>query len=66
MKKNKFIFFLIFVVTMHSCSNKKDLESLQNESSEKKMKVHFYFRVILMSFIQLNHKLMILKVKLLY
>lgn len=36
MKKIKFIFFLIFIITMYSCSNKKNSESLQNESSKKK------------------------------
>lgn len=35
MKKTKFIFFLIFIITMFSCSNKKNSESLQNESSKK-------------------------------
>ena len=36
MKKTKFIFFLIFIFTMYSCSNKKDSIPSQNEILDKK------------------------------
>ncbi len=36
MKKTKFIFFLIFIITMYSCSNKKDSIPSQNEILDEK------------------------------
>ena len=43
MKKFKFILFLIFIITMHSCSSKKDSESLKSESLDKKNETSLLF-----------------------